>query len=65
VSREEDIKILADLKEKGMVITELSPEERTRLQQLLKPVAEKYTQQVGEDLVKQTYAEIEKVRIRD
>ncbi len=65
VSREEDIKILADLKEKGMVITELPPEERTRLQQLLKPVAEKYTQQVGEDLVKQTYAEIEKVRTRN
>jgi TRAP-type C4-dicarboxylate transport system substrate-binding protein len=65
VSREEDIKIIADLKQKGMVINELSPEDRTKLQSLLKPVADKYTQQVGEDLVKQTYAEIERAKSKN
>lgn len=62
VSREEDVRIIEDLKQKGMVISELSPEDRAKLQNLLKPVAEKYTQQVGEDLVKQTYAEIERAK---
>jgi TRAP-type transport system periplasmic protein len=62
LSREENSKILEDLKTKGMVYNELPAEELTKIQAKLKPVLEKFTKEVGEDLVKQTYEEIEKVR---
>ena len=45
-----------------MVLNEIAPEERAKMQEKVKPVIDKYTKQVGEDLVKQAYAEIERVR---
>ena len=62
VSREENAKILEDLKSKGMVYNELSPEELEKMQRKLKPVVDKFTKEVGPELVSQTRAEIEKAR---
>ena len=44
------------------LVTEITPQETARMREKLKPVTEKYTKQVGEPLVKEMYAEIEKVR---
>jgi TRAP-type C4-dicarboxylate transport system substrate-binding protein len=51
-----------NLKSKGMTVTEITPEERARMREKVSAVTEKFTKQFGEDLVKQMYAEIEKVR---
>lgn len=62
LSREQNAKVLADLKAKGMVFNELSPQELAKMRQELKPVVDKYTKEIGPELVQQTYAEIAKVR---
>ena len=62
VSREANVRFTAELKKQGMTLNEIAPEERAKMQEKVKPVIDKYTKQVGEDLVKQTYAEIELVR---
>jgi len=61
-NREQDPKLLADLKAKGMIFTEITVAERTRMRELLKPVYEKYTRTLGEDVVKQVLGELEKHR---
>lgn len=63
-AREMDAKVLESLKAKGMTITEVSAQERARMREKLKPVTDKYTKQAGEELVKELYAEVEKVRGR-
>lgn len=50
------------MKAKGLIVNDLSAEERVRMRDKVKPVIEKYTTVVGLDLVKQAYAEIERVR---
>ena len=60
--RELDPKLRVELQGKGMVITDLSATERGRLRELLKPVYEKYTRTLGEDVVKQVLGELEKHR---
>jgi TRAP-type transport system periplasmic protein len=62
VSREANARLTAELAKQGMVLNEVSPEERARMRQRLQPVIDKYTQQVGEALVKQAMADIAKVR---
>ena len=62
VNRDQGATLLAELKAKGMVVNEVAPEEIAKMRQKLKPVVDKYTKEVGEDLVKQTYAEIDKVK---
>ena len=64
VSRDLDAKVLAEMKAKGLIVNEISPEERVRMRDKVKPVIEKYTAVVGPDLVKQAYAEIEKARTK-
>ena len=64
VSRDLDAKVLAEMKAKGLIVNEISPEERARMRDKVKPVIEKYTAVVGPDLVKQAYAEIEKARTK-
>ncbi|MDQ2695924.1 MAG: TRAP transporter substrate-binding protein [Pseudomonadota bacterium] len=61
VSQEKNAQALEELK-KTLEITELPPEEIAKLREAAKPVIEKHTRQVGEDLVKQVYAEIDKAR---
>lgn len=61
-NREQDPKLLAQLKAKGITFTEITPAERARMREHLKPVYEKYSRTLGEDVVKQTLAELEKSR---
>lgn len=62
VSREMEAKAIADIQKKGVTVTEVSPQERERMRQKVQPVTDKYTKELGEDLVKEFYAEIAKVR---
>jgi TRAP-type transport system periplasmic protein len=64
VSRETEAKGLEAMKSKGTVVNEISPEEKARMREKLKPVTDKYAKEVGEALVKELYSEIEKVRGR-
>ena len=52
---------LEELKDE-MEVNELSPEELAKMQEKAKPVLEKYTADVGPDLVAEVYAEVAKVR---
>lgn len=61
VSRELDAKALDTLKSKGMVITEVSAQERARMRDKLKPVIDKHRQMTGE-LGKEMTAEVERIR---
>jgi TRAP-type transport system periplasmic protein len=64
VSQELDAKVLAEMKGKGLVANEITPEERAKMVAKVKPVIDKYSKVVGEGLVAQAYAEIEQVRKR-
>jgi TRAP-type transport system periplasmic protein len=64
-SRETNAKIVEDLKAKGMQLNELDPQEVAKMKESLQPVVEKHRKTIGEDLVKRTYAEIEKVRTQN
>jgi len=60
VNRNQSAKLLPDLQTNGMVFNEVAPSEIDRMRQKLKPVVDKYTKEVVEELIKQTYAEIDK-----
>ena len=62
VAREMDEKSRQTLIKNGMQINDIAPEEIARMREKVKPVVEKYAAQVGEDLTKELYAEIEKAR---
>lgn len=62
VSREANAALTAVLTKQGMVLNQITPAERARMVERVKPVVEKYAKVVGEDLVKQAYADIAKVR---
>ncbi|MFC4299041.1 MAG: TRAP transporter substrate-binding protein [Castellaniella sp.] len=62
VSRDAALTALETLKKHGMQVTELSPADLDKMREMVKPVVEKYTQEVGEDTVKSMYAEIDKAR---
>jgi TRAP-type transport system periplasmic protein len=62
LNREREVKMLEDVKTKGMTVTEFSPEERVRMREQLKPVTEKYKQELGAELVEELYGEIAKAR---
>ncbi len=61
VSREKNAQALEMLK-KTMQITELPPAEIEKMRVKVKPVIDKYSKVVGEDLVKEVNAELAKVR---
>jgi TRAP-type C4-dicarboxylate transport system substrate-binding protein len=54
-------KSLENLK-KTMEVSELPPEEIAKIREKLKPVIEKYSVNVGAELVKELQAELDKVR---
>lgn len=54
--------IVGKLKTAGAVIDVLPPEEMKKLRDKTKPVIDNYTKLIGEDFVKEFYAEVEKVR---
>jgi hypothetical protein len=60
--RDQSAQLPADLESKRVVFNEVDPAEVARVREKLRPVIGKYTKQVGEDLVKQADAEIEKIR---
>jgi tripartite ATP-independent transporter DctP family solute receptor len=62
VARDEATKVLSELKKRGMIVHELSSEEINKLRERAKPVIDKYTKEIGEPLVKEVVAEVEKVR---
>jgi TRAP-type C4-dicarboxylate transport system substrate-binding protein len=57
-----EIKALETVRKQGTVVTEITPAERNRMREQTKPVAVKYTAEIGEELVKEVNAEIAKVR---
>ena len=61
-SRDLDARVLAEMKAKGMQVNEIAQPERARMRDAVKPVVDKFTAVIGADLVKQAYAEIERVR---
>lgn len=61
-NREQDPKLLAQIRAKGITYTEIAPSERARMREHLKPVYEKYARTLGEDVVRQTLAELDKHR---
>jgi TRAP-type transport system periplasmic protein len=62
VSRETNVAALEKLKKDGMTVTEFPPAETERMREKLKPVVDKYSREIGEPLMKEMLAEIEKVR---
>ncbi|HEX4896318.1 MAG TPA: TRAP transporter substrate-binding protein [Solimonas sp.] len=64
VSRDMEQKAIARVRQKGVVVTEVSDAERARMRAKVKPVSDKFTREIGEDVVKAFHAEIEKVRAK-
>ncbi|EWY36443.1 ABC transporter substrate-binding protein [Skermanella stibiiresistens SB22] len=62
ISHQENIDSIAALKGHKVQVTELAPEEIEKLRAKVQPVIDQYSAQVGEDLMKQMKAEIEKAR---
>ena len=62
VSRELSPASLGELKAKGMTFTEIPADELAKMREKVKPVTDKYAKDVGDALVAQAHAEIEKVR---
>jgi tripartite ATP-independent transporter DctP family solute receptor len=62
ISREMETKAIETMKKHGTTLTEISAAERARMREKTKPVADKYTAEIGPDLVKALYTEINKVR---
>jgi TRAP-type transport system periplasmic protein len=61
-SRAMDAKAMEELKSKGMTITDISPAERARMRDKLKPAIEKHHKTISEALVQEVNAELQKVR---
>ena len=62
VNRDQTAKTLENLKAKGMKVTEISDQEKVKIQETVKPVVDKYSKQFGEELTKQMYEEVKKAR---
>jgi tripartite ATP-independent transporter DctP family solute receptor len=62
VSRDLSPKSLAELKEKGMVFSDISADEMAKMRDKAKPVVEKYAKDIGEDLMNLARADIAKVK---
>jgi tripartite ATP-independent transporter DctP family solute receptor len=61
-TREREAKLIVDLKQKGVSITEFSPQEMTRMRAKLEPVSDKYRKLVGEENSKDFFAELANAR---
>jgi tripartite ATP-independent transporter DctP family solute receptor len=62
VAREMSTRSKEFLVKSGMLINDIAPDEIARMRDAVKPVVDKYTPQVGEALVKEFQAELEKAR---
>ncbi|MDX3985912.1 MAG: TRAP transporter substrate-binding protein [Achromobacter sp.] len=61
-SRADSTKAMTTLEKAGMKINTVSPEEVARMREKVQPVVDKYTQELGPDLIKQLNDEIQKAR---
>jgi TRAP-type transport system periplasmic protein len=61
-SRALSAKALGRLKEEGVEVVELPPEELAKMREKVQPVVDKYTKEIGADLVGEIQAEVAKVR---
>lgn len=61
-SRDLSAKALDQIKQEGVEVVELPPEEIAKLREKAQPVVDRYTQEIGADFVNEVYAEVEKVR---
>lgn len=50
------------LKQNGMAVTEMSPQELDKMRTAVRPVIDKFSASIGADFVKSFYAEVEKAR---
>jgi tripartite ATP-independent transporter DctP family solute receptor len=62
ISRERNASGIAELKAKGMLINEVPATELAKMKEKAKPVVEKHTKLIGEPLVKELYAAVDKAR---
>ena len=62
VARAEAQKSIDELKKRGMTVHELRAAEMAKLKERAQPVFAKFSAQIGEPLVKEVIAEIERVR---
>ncbi len=62
VAREMNDKSRQNLVKNGMLVNDIAPQELERMREKVKPVIEKYSAQVGQPLVSEFYAELEKAR---
>jgi TRAP-type transport system periplasmic protein len=62
VNRETNQKAVEELKAAGMKVNEVSDENRKKMQEVIKPVIDKFSKEIGEDLVKEMNTEVEKAR---
>lgn len=57
-----DKEVIEKFRKAGMTVSEVPPAELAKIQDKLKPVVTKFAPQIGEEFVKEFYAEIEKAR---
>lgn len=62
MNREQNKKSLENLKSKGIAINEVKPEDRAKMQEIVKPVLDTFSKDLGEALVKEMYDEVNKAR---
>lgn len=62
LNESENQKAQEELNAAGMQVNEVSAEEKARMQEMIKPVIDKFAKEIGEDLVKEMYDEVAKVR---
>jgi tripartite ATP-independent transporter DctP family solute receptor len=62
--REFSVTAINALKKEGMQITDLSPAERTKMQEKLQPVVAKFSKDFGEATAKEMFAELERIRAK-
>ncbi len=61
-TRDQESKLLATLRQKGVVINDMTQQEKARMRERLQPVIDKHMQLVGEAASREFVAEIEKAR---
>jgi TRAP-type C4-dicarboxylate transport system substrate-binding protein len=61
-NRELNEKSFVSLKQKGMQVNELSPEETNRMREQAKPIYEKHAATIGKETVDKAMAELTKIR---
>lgn len=62
VGREQDATVIASLKKQGMQVNEVSPAELQRMRDKVKDVYQAQAKLVGEDIVNEVHAELQRIR---